>query len=581
MVFYYDTSIIAARYLGIGGLGLMLTHWLTQFFVLDYAGAIITAVLGILATWMLWRSIPQRSSSIMLLPLCVLPVIFECHALFDVYYAYQGVVAYFLFTLFALICRLIADNLKNSWIVVACDTVLSLLLFYVAGAVATLLAAYLFVVEIVEHPRQCWRMLPPLAVILLAAAFSVSRAYLPLYRFALDNGAYYEPILEITNFFRTPWVLALVLPLISPLLQSLEVKMKPWIAFACSFVLIIALSGFARISAERNQQKMYSMLTLDHYVIKHDWKGLLASPYSQLSNYLLMNRVNLALSHEGRLLDDFYHYQQIAPYSLMTDLEQLSLDVEITYTTCEIYYQMDNIASADEKAFNSYEGLRYGSPSNLQMLVRTSLIFGRYAVAEKYIKLLEKTWYYADWAKSQRKFLYCDEAVNADPEYGAKRKSLLPLGSRVFIQAQGPYFDLLSTIRVNPKATAVRDYAIGYLLLANDIPHINAFADEFYGTAVMPKTPLRLQEALVAANETNLDYCRAHGVEEQTIQSYQQLKQALNVAKMSGSTDALSPWRDTYWYYLLVTSPNVARLRDQMKQQQEGEKTGEPVPAHG
>ena len=36
MVFYYDASIIASRYFGIGGPGLLLTHWITQFFILKY-----------------------------------------------------------------------------------------------------------------------------------------------------------------------------------------------------------------------------------------------------------------------------------------------------------------------------------------------------------------------------------------------------------------------------------------------------------------------------------------------------------------------------------------------------------------
>ena len=94
------------------------------------------------------------------------------------------------------------------------------------------------------------------------------------------------------------------------------------------------------------------------------------------------------------------------------------------------------------------------------------------------------------------RYLYNEELINNDPEYGAKRRSL-PDNCEEFTQSRGAYADLLLTIRTNPKAIAARDYAIGYLLLANDSPHINAFADEFYGTELMPKTPQRLQEAMV------------------------------------------------------------------------------------
>ena len=582
MVFYNDASIIAERYLGVGGISLLITHWLTQFFILDYAGTIITALLGVLSAYMLWVSMPESKRSVFLLPLFILPFIFQCHALFDIYYSYQGVVAFFLFTLFALCYRLLADRTSNPDMKILWASVLSLLLFYIGGAVGFLLAIYIFVIELIDKPLQSWRFLLPVLLILIASAICISRGVLPLWRNAISNESYYEPILEATNFFYTSWVLAVVLPLLAPLAISLETKMKKVFVAVCAFVLLAAVSAFSVYSAERNQQKMYPMIAMDHYINEHDWEGLLNTPYCQSSNFILMNRVNLALSHTGRFLDDFFKYPQIAPFSILTELKELALDVEIITTLSEIFWQMDNIASADEKAFNSYEGLRYGSPANLQMLVRTSLVFGRYQHAEKYIKMLEKTLFYKKWATSQRRFLYNDEAVEADPEYGSKRRSL-PKGTREFIQAQGPYYDLLVTIRTNPKAVAARDYAIGYLLLANDVPHINSFIEEFYGTEVMPTMPLRLQEAAVAANETNLEWCREHGVDEKVIDKYQQLRKELLQSRQTGNKvpNALLQNRYTYWYYLLVTSPNMAKMREELaRRQQQQQSEASSMSAH-
>lgn len=101
----------------------------------------------------------------------------------------------------------------------------------------------------------------------------------------------------------------------------------------------------------------------------------------------------------------------------------------------------------------------------------------------------------------------------------------------------------------------------------------------------MPTTPLRLQEAILAANERDLEYCRAHGVEEKTINDYQELKKNYLQAKESGidPAAALRPWRHTYWYFLLVTSNRLAKVREQMiKQQEEQQKTdNQQVGAHG
>ena len=578
MVFYNDAHVIAARYLHVGGPGLLLTHWLTQYFVLDYAGSVITAMLGGLTALLLWRSLPRQHQSLLLLPLCIMPVIFQTDALFDVYYAYQGYVAFFLFAVFAFLYRLLASRIGRAVWRMALACLLSLVLFLLAGSVGALLSVFLLVVDLTEHPRQSWMMLGPVALILIVASFCVTKAILPLYRDALLNSAYYEPILEPSHFFHTSWILALVLPLLAPLVHVLDLRLRPVLLTLCSVVLLALVSTYAYYSAQRNQQKMYPMIVLDHYIVTEDWETLLRSPYAQSSNFIMMNRVNLALSKSGRFLDDFFRYRQLAPYSIVTNLENLSLDVEITSTISALYYQMDNIASADERAFNSYEGLRYGSPFNLKMLVRTSLVFGRYQQAEKYIKMLERTTFYADWATAQRRFLYDDAAVESDPEYGSKRRSI-PSGTREFVQARGPYADLLFTLRANPEARAARDYAIGYLLLANDVKHIRSFTEEFYGTPAMLTTPLRLQEAILAANEKDLDYCRAHGVEEQTIQHYQQLKRTLLEARQQGVDPqvALAQWRETYWYFLLVTSPRLAKMREQMMQQQEASKNQEKI----
>ena len=575
MVFYYDLSIVMQRYSGIGGFSLMSAHYLTQFFRFPFIGALVTAFLGILSTFCLWRSLPRRYPTLLAFALCLMPVIFQCHSLFDVYYSYQGLVAYTLFTVFVYIQQRLSHRFDDSNKTLLSGCLLALVLFYLAGAVAFLFTSYIFIISLIENPRSSWRMLLPILVVVMLGGFSINYAWLPTWRYAVTNGAYYEPIIEPTLFFQTSWIITCLIPLFTPLLSFAEARMRQWMNVASLALLFILIALFTIRSANRNQQRMYPMIVMDYHIVRHDWKGLLSTPSCDSSNFLMMNRVNLALSKQGRLLDDFFHYPQMMAYSIMTELDNLSLDVEITSTICEIYYQMNNIASADERAFNSYEGLRFGSPSNLQMLVRTSLIFGRYQLAEKFIGLLEKTLYYKDLATQQRGFLYNDEAVLADAEYGPKRRSLPEKDSRTFIQAQGPYFDLLTTLRVSPESQATRDYAIAYLLLANDIPHINAFVEEFYNTPVMPKTPLRLQEAYLAANEKDLDLCRAHGVEEKTINEYQRLKKTMLDARSSGMNPGplMQEWRYTYWYYLLITSPNLARMREEM-QQQESAKQG-------
>ena len=99
----------------------------------------------------------------------------------------------------------------------------------------------------------------------------------------------------------------------------------------------------------------------------------------------------------------------------------------------------------------------------------------------------------------------------------------------------------------------------------------------------MPKMPLRLQEAAVAANETNLNWCREHGVEESVIDKYQQLRRELLQSRQTGNKvpNALIQNRYTYWYYLLVTSPNMAKMREEIARRTQQQKADEAnVSAH-
>ena len=137
MVFFYDSSIITERYLGVAGPAQLLSHLLVQFFKLSYVGAIVTGCIGTLSALLLWKSLQRISLSLLLLPLAILPVIFICDGLFDVYYDYVGLVAYFLFTLFLFIDQLLARRLTEWWRISA-TTLLALLLFWMAGAIAML-----------------------------------------------------------------------------------------------------------------------------------------------------------------------------------------------------------------------------------------------------------------------------------------------------------------------------------------------------------------------------------------------------------------------------------------------------------
>ena len=100
----------------------------------------------------------------------------------------------------------------------------------------------------------------------------------------------------------------------------------------------------------------------------------------------------------------------------------------------------------------------------LKRLIETNLITGSYPIADKYIQLLEKTWYYKDWATAHRRFLYNDKAVEEDKILGMKRRCWKAEAS-----AAKPYTDpvssLINLLPACPDNKAGLAYLTSFLLL--------------------------------------------------------------------------------------------------------------------
>jgi hypothetical protein len=88
------------------------------------------------------------------------------------------------------------------------------------------------------------------------------------------------------------------------------------------------------------------------------------------------------------------------------------------------YYSVGMINEAHRWAFENMV-MKGHTPGDLEMLIKTELINGNYAMASKYISQFGNTMFYRKDAREFRKFLFNDAAVEADPELGVKRETKL------------------------------------------------------------------------------------------------------------------------------------------------------------
>ena len=199
---------------------------------------------------------------------------------------------------------------------------------------------------------------------------------------------------------------------------------------------------------------------------------------------------NMALAEKGELGEKFLMYEQQGMNSIMTsDFKTL----QVSMLMMDVYYAMGYVNMSQLCAFEAQECMDNKSPYLWQRLVDTNIANGAYAVAEKYIKRLEQTLAYSQWARQRRRFLYNDRAVMADQELGMMRKCIY---HKDRLMGDGGFDnDLASIIAACPEHRASLQYLGAMYIVANQRAQFLQLMKRYEGTKAMPEIPASFAKA--------------------------------------------------------------------------------------
>ncbi len=548
-IFLFDSEYIQGLLKPIGGFATLAGQWLVQFFVLPHVGAMVSAGLTLLAALFTWLTMRKLNNhSFWLSSLAFLPALLYSLCLRDSFVHYDGLVA---LVLGALILWLYTILPKDRWMLrTAGGVLLTLVLFYLAGSVAVLVALTMLVIDILRKADKSYLTLFPLVLVLLVGIVAVYFGWIVDYPYAFWTKGYCEYYFEPTALHTLSWLCLLLVMALAWVSGKWHYTKKRILAMALDAGMAVAVCvAFVRIGDADNNKAYYALLKQIHYADTEEWDKLTGVSDISPTNDIQMNYFNLGLSHQGRLLTDLFAYSQQGVNSLMASYVQYT---DMGVLMSRLYYRLGVIGAAQYQAFSATVGITYGNPSMTKLLIKTYLINGTYRIAEKQINMLEKSWYYADWASEHRKFLYNDAAVEADPELGKMRKSLPDNDG--YAMLYGIMNDLETVLDANPDNKEAAEYAIALLLLSKDFDYIKAFVERYGGKGCLTQLPERLQEAIVTYSEHNPDYCRAHGVSEDTIERFSRFRQEVLNLRRSGATNMTrlaAEYGKTFWYYMV------------------------------
>jgi hypothetical protein len=340
-----------------------------------------------------------------------------------------------------------------------------------------------------------------------------------------------------------------------PAISKINIKLPERIKFPESakliglstfIALVLVLTATLRFEKKTSQyfhvEKLFYQKKFDE-IIKYN---LVNTPNNSLTIFLN----NIALCETDKLNDLLFSFSQNKEgNTLFLKWEMVG---EILRRGGYFYYTVGMINEAHRWAFENMV-MKGQTPEGLKMLIRTELIYGNYNVASRYISVLKRTLFYKKDAAVFEKFLFDDNAIDADSELGDKRRTRLK--TDFFSITDDPYINIeriLATDSLNKNAF---EYKVAFLLLNKDYKAIENELPSFarYG---FTRFPVHVEEAITALEVLRDGAIPNLGNIPMSIETQNRWTQYLTILQKSGNNiktaepELRRQFGNTFWYWV-------------------------------
>ena len=399
-LFMFDGDYFCSRIAEPGGLARYVAEFLVQFYNSVVIGAAIIAVLYMLLQRLTWRLMHTDSHY----ALSFIPSIMLWYAMGDESVLLTYVVA--------LLMAMAAALAWIKWTAKLAQWVKWLVLLLVIPVLYWFVGPLVLLTALLMLP---WTIAVQ-GVIYSLALMLFSAHYLPypMMRVVLGIGYYRFPVTLPYLLMAIPVVICVMTYLINKL-----PKVKQWVNIAEVMVVLVILGSLVDLGYDK---KKYELIEYDYLVRVRDWNAIIAKAEKQTPDLpMSVSATNLALAMTNQLGDRAFEFYQRGPQGLFPKFER---NFASTQLTGEIYFHLGMINTAQRLAFEAMEAIpNYNKSARaVRRLAETNIINGQYKIAEKYLRMLEKTIFYRPWAQRMISMLGNEKAINEYPLYGTLRQ---------------------------------------------------------------------------------------------------------------------------------------------------------------
>lgn len=495
-----------------GGLTEYLSEYCIQFFNINYIGSICTTVFLLLIGLTLHQLLKNNRKEEYFV------FIFESGILFfllmnflDIGFYYRGIIGYFFCVTALLLYRQMQKYSFSRRLFYS--TILVLFLFWIAAPFQTLFLIAASCIEIREHGLNKGKSMLPLLMAGISGYLVYTFLGNGIYRMYIDlDGVCFLLIIPGWTKYAA-WVLLPAAILLTPGLERLaKLIRKEYLIVSMQGIIIIVALIFLLPRYDDNWS--LSFKRLNQYASQERWNDILDyCKKHTLDNYLCLNYQNLALAKKGVLADSLLTYQQNGVYGLFASWDRT---VYAALTLQQVCYNYGDIASAQRFAFEgNVSSVTMGFPETMKILVRTNMLQGEYRVAAKYIRYLQQTFSYKEWADKQCRYLSNPGTIETDPAYKGKRK-FLQKENHLILQN-----DLYMLAELDKEDKQLRDFTLCSYLLSKDLQGFLRKFDSYYKETAPKEIPSIYYEAIMACAPNVPDVLTRYQIPENIKDSFE------------------------------------------------------------
>ena len=543
-LFLFDSDYLTGRLAVPGGVAAYLAEFLTQFYNHPWMGAAVLAVLHVLLQ-LLTEQLMRRENggkplSGILWGLSFLPSLALWFVLGD-----ESLMPAFTVSL---LCVLMAmafypSGRKNQLAYALCAVPV---VYWVAGPLVWMLAVYVLIIGWRDSASRRRGLCLGVAMLMFGfVCVWLSALFEPYPLRCLLGSIFYYRFPEVVplSVVALPALCLLVVGATSPLERvAARAKNPRWVAGG---VLVVLLAASLFWIPQGYDKQKYELVEYDYLVRTGQWEKIVRkAEQHQPSLPMSVCAVNLALGMTNQLGDRAFEFFQHGAEGL---LPKFVRDFNSTQLTGEAYFQLGLVNTAQRYAFEAMEAIPnyYKSGRAVKRLAETNLINGQYRVAEKYLRMLEKTVFYRRWAQSRREMLADTTLIDRHPVYGRLRRLRL---TDDFLFSEAELDKICGQLLMHDKENRLAmQYLVLYPLLERDLDKFMNYAA--YANSLSGYNPTICQEGIAFACMAGNRGIPRGAVSAPVMNRFTHFGRAY--AQGGKNAPGLEAFRNTVWYYLI------------------------------